>query len=305
MGTVSGYLHGSYAESLSAFGSPVLLPTSLGWILRRQIPETEFSDAMGCYPIFTCRNWSTLYDDLKQLGEELVCLSLVSDPFGDYDFDYLRRCFPDVTIPFKEHFIVDLSQLPDAFVHDHHRRNARLAFRQVEVAKCDSPIDYLDAWLNLYDNLIARHDIKGIPVFSRESFAKQFTVPGLTAFRAETGGKTVGMLLWYAQENRAYYHLGAYSPLGYEQRASFALFRYSLDYFARQGLEWLNLGAGAGVGSDKETGLTRFKRGWSTGTRTTYFCGHISKPKEYQQIVMARGMPQTTYFPAYRLGEFS
>lgn len=92
---------------------------------------------------------------------------------------------------------------------------------------------------------------------------------------------------------------------GYELGASFALFSYSLDYFARLGLEWLSLGAGAGAGPGAESGLTRFKQGWSTGVRTAYFCGRIFDEQKYQEIVRSRGATATEYFPAYRAGEFA
>jgi len=49
-GTVTGYLHHSYADSLAEFGTPYLLPKSGGWILKRQIPGFTYSDGMGCYP---------------------------------------------------------------------------------------------------------------------------------------------------------------------------------------------------------------------------------------------------------------
>src|SRR5215213_8208057 len=110
-------------------------------------------------------------------------------------------------------------------------------------------------------------------------------------------GETVGMLLWYVQGDVAYYHLGAYSERGYELRASFALFQHAIEQFARRGLRWLNLGAGAGAASGAESGLSRFKQGWATGTRTAYFCGRIFDEKKYQEILRARGVPATKYFP--------
>jgi hypothetical protein len=123
--------------------------------------------------------------------------------------------------------------------------------------------------------------------------------------RALYNGATVGMLLWYEQGNRAYYHLGAYSSRGYDAGASFALFDYAIRYFAERGLAWLNLGSGAGVGTSGEQGLTRFKQGWSTGVRTAYFCGRVFDREAYRQLVERRGLSTTPYFPAYRIGEFS
>src|SRR6185295_19178366 len=101
--------------------------------------------------------------------------------------------------------------------------------------------------------------------------------------RAVREGETLGMLLWYEQDSRDYYHLGAYSPAGYELRASFALFSYSMEYFAEHGSKWLSLGAGAGSGAEATSGLTRFKQGWASGTRPAYFCGRIFDRNRYQE----------------------
>lgn len=301
----TGYLHALYSESLSEFGRPRLLPECEGWILERHIPNASELDAMGCYPLFACSDWSRLQFDLRSIGESLISLSVVTDPFGDYDLRLLRDCFPEVASPFKEHFVVDLSRDPGTFVHPHHRRNARKALQEMCVELCENPIDHLDDWLSLYATLIARHEIRGLTTFSRGSFAKQLRVPGIVMFRATRDAATLGILLWYRQGGRAYYHLGAYSPLGYDLKASYALFSFSLDYFARQKINWLNLGAGAGAGAAVESGLSRFKRGWSTGTKTAYFCGRVFAPRKYHELVSAGKVSTTNYFPAYRTGEFS
>jgi GNAT acetyltransferase-like protein len=286
------------------FGVPRELPRSGGWILERQIHGFADHDAMGVYPLFACRDWSELYQDLDDIKHELISLTLITDPFGEYDVAQLHLCFKDVVFPFKEHFVVDLNRSIDSVVSDHHRRNSKKVLQRVCVERCTKPAGHLDEWFGLYKNLIRRHQINGIAVFSRESFAKQLDVPGIVAFRARHEGVTVGMLLWYIQGNVAYYHLGAYSEYGYELRASFALFLFAIEHFAANRLRWLNLGAGAGVKGDYKDGLSRFKRGWSTGTRPVYFCGRIFNHARYAEIVNANGLGTTTYFPAYRRGEF-
>jgi hypothetical protein len=60
----SGYMHPNYAHSLREFGEPRELPGSGGWILERIIPGTPYRDAMGCYPLFACNDWSKLANDL-------------------------------------------------------------------------------------------------------------------------------------------------------------------------------------------------------------------------------------------------
>jgi hypothetical protein len=300
----SGYLHSSYVHSLIEFGEPLELPASKGWILKRSISGTSEFDGMGCYPIFTCEKWFGLEKDLASFDNQLVSLAVVTDPFGEYNQQDLIRCFKDIVIPYKEHFIVDLQRQPKEFVAVHHQRNAHKAMKVIDVEICTEPLKYLDQWLALYNTLIERHNITGITRFSVDAFAKQLNVPGIVAFRARSDDKTVGMLLWYVQGNVAYYHLGAYSPDGYKLNASFALFWTLLGYFAGRGLRWLSLGAGAGIHGDANDGLTRFKQGWSTDTRTAYFCGRVFDRKKYQKIVETRGIPPTPFFPAYRLGEF-
>lgn len=299
----SGYSHSTYAMSLAEFGSPRLLARCGGWLLERAIPNTPYRDAMGCYPLFACDDWSKLDLDLDELSDELVSVALVADPFGDHDLELLQKCFPDRVVSFKDHFVTDLSQSPDSFVDPQHRRKARRALERLNVEHCAVPLHFVDDWNNLYANLIERHGIHGLSAFSANSFKAQLAVPGISMFRATHNGETVGMTLWYADRGVAYYHLGAYSDAGYELEASFALFWRVLDHFANQRVQWLNLGAGAGLANQTD-GLTRFKRGWATGTRPAYFCGRIFDRMKYDEAMRARGVGLSDYFPGYRKGEF-
>jgi hypothetical protein len=301
----SGYLHSLYAESLLEFGEPVYLPASGGWILKRRIPQTSLYDGMGCYPIFACKNWSNLRADLEWVGSQLVSLLLVTDPFGEYTQQELSQCFQDVARPYKEHFVIDLKQCPEQFVAAHHQRNAKQALKTIRVEVCMEPIRLLDEWVALYESLIAHHNIRGIAKFSHEAFAKQLRIPGIVSFQAILNDQIVGMLLWYIHGEIAYYHLGAYSSEGYQSKASFAMFWTLLEYFAANGLQWLSLGAGAGINGNEADGLTRFKRGWATGTRTAFFCGRIFDNSKYQELVAVQNAGNTHYFPAYRAGEFA
>jgi hypothetical protein len=301
---MTGYLHPEYAQSLSEFGEPLPLPKSGGWLLKRMIDRTQ-TDAMGAYPLFACSDWKSLKCDFTELGEPLVSVLVVTDPFGEYDEALLRDSFCDLVIPFKSHFIYDLTCPPERSISAHHARNSAIGLKQVIVERCEDPFYYLDDWTKLYSVLVQRHQISGIRAFSTTSFAKQLKTPGIVAFRASRGLQTVGMILWYVQNGVAYYHLGAYTEEGYRLRASFAQFRKALDYFSACDLQYVNLGAGSGLGSDAEDGLTRFKRGWSTAVRTTYLCGRIFDREKYDHLVSTRGIGDTLYFPAYRKGEFN
>ena len=300
-----GYAHPAYAAALAEFGRPRELTRSGGWILERSIPGTPARDAMGCYPLFACPNWSLLRDDLEAIGKDLVSLIVVTDPFGDYEKETLSQAFSDLVVPFKEHFIVNLGGDLGGFVHSHHQRNAVKALRQVTVEHVVHPLDFLDDWIRLYARLIERHGFTGIARFSEESFAQQFAVPGLELFRAVHDGRSVGMTLWYTDGDHGYYHLAAYDETGYELRASFALFWRALEHFTASGLRQVGLGAGAGLDSDSSDGLTRFKQGWSNATRATFLCGRIFDETDYRRLSKVAGTTGVDYFPAYRKGEFS
>src|SRR4026209_724846 len=110
---MNGYSHPAYAASLAEFGKPRALPRSNGWILERPISPTPYRDAMGCYPLFACDDWSKLDSDLEQLADDIVSLAIVADPFGAHDPEQLRKCFSTLVTPFKEHLVTDLSRSPE------------------------------------------------------------------------------------------------------------------------------------------------------------------------------------------------
>ena len=266
-----GYLHRKYAESLSEFGQPVYLPNCEGWILKRRIPGTEYYDAMGCYPLFMCKDWSKLHLDLESIKEEIICISIVTGPFVEPNKLDLKSCFADVLIPFKKHYTTLLSQPIEGYASKHHLRYSSRSLRHIKVKQSLGTDRALADWNDIYSNLIKRHNLSGIHAFSTDSFKKQFKVPGLIIFTALCDNKTVGMILWYVQNKIGYYHLGAYTDLGYELRASFGLFRHSIEYFQEMGLTSLNLGSGAGIKASEADGLSRFKKGWSNEIRTSFF----------------------------------
>lgn len=304
-GPDSGYAHADYARSFVDLGETLELPRCGGAVIVRPVPGTDGAgrDAMGPYPVFSCRDWTKLAADLEDPGADLVALSLVTDPFGNWSEESLATCFPDRLVPFKEHFVTDLTEPPESTVSSHHRRYSRKSLRELEVEICPDPSARLDEWCGLYDQLIERHGITGVPAFSRESFARQLEVPGLVMVRAGREGRTVGIVLWYEQGDAAFYHLAAYDEEGYRRRASFAAFWTSIEHF-RERVRWLGLGASAGTSGDADDGLARFKRGWATGTRQVHFCGRIFRPERYAELVRAAGREASRYFPAYREGEF-
>src|ERR1035441_3272150 len=149
---MTGYLHPDYAQSLAEFGQPIALPKSKGWLLQRRIPNSDDSDAMGCYPVFACESWDRLAEDIEALRENLVSVALVADSFGNHDERLLRETFQRV-VAFKSHFIVELGPAPEEIAAKNHRRNARKALSKVSVDVMSSPGAFLEDWCDLYNNL--------------------------------------------------------------------------------------------------------------------------------------------------------
>ncbi|MGE3317126.1 MAG: GNAT family N-acetyltransferase [Planctomycetaceae bacterium] len=294
-----GYASREYAGSFSEIAVPRALPHCGGWVLEREIGGGDARDAIGCYPLFQCEKPSRLGDDLARLGDELVTLSIVPDPFADFDINDLKEWFPDVCRPFKQHYVVDFSRNWEESISSHHRRKVRVGSREVQVVRAENPADVLDDWCALYRQLINRHSIRGISRFSRASFEAQLNVPGIVAFQAKQGSETVGSLLWYFHGDVAYYHLGAFSPSGYALGASHVLFHESLAYFAWRRARFAALGSAAGLEANEDDGLARFKQGWANASRTAWFCGRVLNRPAYQQMVAESGS-DVGYFPSYR-----
>jgi len=300
------YADPAYTQSLSAFGTPLELPCSGGWVLVREIPGTSRHDAMGPYPLFACQDWSRLHVDLEGMEPEVVSVVLVTDPFGAFNPAHLKDLFPDLFVPYKDHHILTMEEGSNALdaISSHHRRNALKALGNVRPEICDNPLDHVDEWDRLYGELARLRAISGIRRFSRESFVQQLSMPGLVMLRATHHADTVGMMLWYEAGDVAYYHLGASTEKGYELRASFALSLAAIEHFEKRGLRCLDFGAGAGAYNNASDGLTRFKRGWGNSTRRTYLCGRIIDRAAYKQMTVDMSHHLADYFPAYRRGEF-
>jgi len=297
-----GYAHHRYAESLQEFGEPRELPHCGGWILARAILGTPYKDAMGCYPLFACRNWKKLHEDIEDLATDFVSLALVIDPFSGVAPSYLEQHF-DLVKPFKTHYVADLSYPLESFITSANRYTVRKSLRSMDVEVCRQPTKYLDDWMFLYSNLIMRHAIEGITAFSRKSFEMQLAVPGMVMVLGRCGEEIVGanMILIYGE--RAYSHLVAYSNKGYRMRAAYGMQWKALSFLQEQGVRYFNNGGVAGLTDDPQDGLAHFKKGWSNSRRTVYLCGHVFDREKYEALCQREQIADAGFFPAYRSGE--
>jgi hypothetical protein len=259
---------------------------------------------MGCYPLFACRDWSRLGSDVEGLGERLVSLTMVTDPFGEYDEALLRRSFPDLAVPFKQHCVIDLHKPVSDVVSRGHRKEARRALRAVRVHVHPSPAEFLDTWMDLHRHLVARHRIRGIPAFSRAAFAKQLATPGIVVLWAALGDEPVAATLYLLHDGVAYGHVLGCTDAGYKHNALYALIWSGIETL-RGSAQWIDLMGVPGADDAGGQGIRHFKQGWTPETRTAWLCGRILNARRYDELVRVTETARARYFPAYRDGEMT
>ena len=252
---------------------------------------------MGSYPLFACRSWAELGEDLESLSQDLVAVSLVADPLAPLAEGELQKIF-DHVLPFKQHYLVDLSLQAEAGSR-HHRYYGRRALKQITVEECD-PAEAAEDLISLYGALARRFRLTGMSAFSAFSLRSQLQVPGAIVFRAIGDGRLIGIDMWYAMGSVAYLHLSTMSRAGYEVGASYGLKLVAIREL-RERFAIADLGGTSGL-ADADDGLASFKRGWSTHTAQAFFCGKVLDHLGYDAL--CADLPSTQYFPAYRAGEF-
>ncbi len=296
-----GYSHPEYAASLSEFGKPQNLIASQSWILEREIPGTTFRDCMGCYPMLFAENWNQLAADLDQAGRELVSAALVPDPFGRYSLLDLLDYF-DLVIPFRQHFVTDLQQPLERIISSHHFKYLKTVLKKIDAEKCLASEILGEKLVSLHLGQCKQQSVTGIRRFSRESILRQMYIPGAVLFQAFHRDETHGIALCFEQDQVVYGHILSMSPAGRKLGVSYALYWTMIKYF-KDRVSWIDWGGGAGIIKKNPDGLSEFKAGWSTGTKTAYFCGKIFNYAEYEKLSEQKGTFKAQYFPTYRLGE--
>ncbi len=297
-----GYGHPGYPDALAEFGTPVALSRSGGWFLRRRIPGSPWSDGISPYPYLACHDWSSLATDLSALDDDLVSLTATPCPFGDYTLDDLKCAFPDWLVHFKDHFVADLSIPVARFASRHHLKLAERSLRGLTVEFTEHPAQHLDEWVTVFEHTKQRFGISGIRAFSRESFAKQFALPGVVMSLARRDGRAIAVHVHVLHGDVAYAHVAAATPEARTLNASYALYLEDIRCLSAR-VRWIDWGGSAGIGR-ADSGLTAFKRGWSTETRPAFIGGRILHAKRYRELTRSLSKDAEQYFPPYRSGEF-
>lgn len=288
----AGYASATYAGAQHHIGEPVCIGGA--WFVRRTAPGGR-TDLMAPYPLLRCHDWSALDAGLaSQLEDVAVCG--VTDPFCDPGPEILAEVFPDLVRPWKEHHIVRLTD--DTPPSSHHRRNLRKV--EVDTRRVSAPSSAADDLVRLYRMLRERHAVVGPADFPATSLDQQLRVDGTAVWVAEAADEVVAIVVAYTEGPYGWYHLGAASEEGYRRRAMFGLFDTMIRDLRTEGIEVLDLGAGAGTDT-ASVGLDRFKRGWAPGSSPTHLVGRILDRPAYDELT-GTSTAGHSWFPAYRSG---
>jgi hypothetical protein len=299
---MTGYAHPAFAEVYREFGTARALKNCGGFVLERAIGDTGLHDAMGCYPLFCCRDWSGLRQDTEVLSTDLVSLVLIADPFHAPVQRELGELF-DHVVPFKTHYVADLHRPIQQYVSKSRLRGARKALRKITIDIPLNPEALANDWHKLHSEMASRRRLTGITALSTSALERLFRVPGLIVLRATHNGETVGMHVVFLNRDTVYCHFAAYSALGYTLGASTALYVCDIEHFSGKA-RWIDWGGVPGGGEQPSGSLTYYKQAFASDQRTVYLCGKIFDKIAYHGLL--RPLHQTTvpYFPAYRSGEF-
>lgn len=289
------YASREYAAAFESLARPLYVEALGSTFLLREVPGSGRIDAMGVHPVcvLTLRDASAGLEALR--AEGAVSLVFVTDVLTQPPESVLRNAFPRVR-PFKRHHLVDLAGDEPRYVK-HHRYEVRRAERLLDCRPFDL-VASLPEWLELYAELVERHQIRGLQNLPRAHFERLAQLPGLVALAAFEAERMVGAHLFVQHEDLVYSHLAASSPRGYEIGAAYALNDYAIRSFREAGARLLDLGGAAGV-RDAEEGLDFFKRGFATRSERCFLCAAVLDADAYEVLCEERGRSEE-FFPAYR-----
>lgn len=292
------YVTQRYATLVAGQGDTVCeIPEWHSWVLRRPIEmrgAVVGEDAASCYPVVVLDDnvdLSAGLDRLRALG--LISVILVADPILRPDDAALAGSF-DLCYPFKTHYLHDRSA-GAAQYSKHHRYELRRAHAEVRLIELT---DHLEAWISLYGELVGRRGIPEAAAFSAEIFQGLSEIDGLVTFGAFVGADLVACHMWVRAGDRVHSHLSASNEAGRSCGASYLLYDVAIQYF--DDAETIDFGGSAGIADDPDSGLARFKRGFSNASKPAFLCGKILNADRYQEICARHCASGSSYFPAYR-----
>jgi len=286
------YATPAYAESFGM--GHIDVPEWRTSLLVRPIPDTSWSDALGCYPLTALHRDADLAAGLDRLrAAGLVSVALVPDPLTGPSPEALAAAFP-VCRPFKTHYLIDREAGPVRFGNTH-RKQVNRSYRALNITATD--IRRNDGeWIRTYQHTVERHGVTGIANFAPCYFAALAKMTEATVVAAFREDRMVAMAVWIRSGDIAYGHIGGASDVGHQFYAMYGVIATATTHFAD--CQVIHLGGVAGNAEDPDDGLVFFKKGFANRQVTAHLCGAVLDEHRYGLLVAGRS--PTTFFPEYR-----
>jgi hypothetical protein len=291
------YSRADYAAASMTGSIGLDVPTWDAAICARGIPGTDLRDACGPYPMLPIATTADIahgLDAMRRAG----CVSFVAviDPIFCVPEDRLNAF--DAVRHFKTHYLLDLSIGPFA-PNKHHRYDIKKARKNVSIVET-SMRSAAAGFRSAYATLGEKHGFGSADAFLDLHIPFLCDLPGIKVFTAVDGErKAVSYSIWFEHDGVAYNHLGASLPEGYAVGSAYALYAAAIESFSHCRI--LNFGGGAGSDDDPNSGLARFKRGFSNSSASARLVRTILDTDSYEDLcARARIDPAESYFPAYR-----
>lgn len=239
-----------------------------------------------------------LSQDLEEFRSKFQCFFGVLNP-------WVQSCEGldkfDVVLEYKDHFFCDLG-INDIWriLSDNHKRLIKKALKLAKIARISNSGDIEKIWLELYNHLIAKRQISGISRFTPQILKNFIRLPQSAIYAATIENQICGITIFCFDERIVYYHLAAYSDIGYDHSVSYGIFWQAIQDFKKDGFKVLHLGGVPGVYASS-SGLYKFKKGFSSGLKKTHFIGKILNRDQFNETLKKSGTVGVfDFFPPYR-----
>jgi len=180
-----------------------------------------------------------------------------------------------------------------------HRYDIRKASRQGVIAREVPFFEYLDIFISIYNETMARTGAHYYYIFSKEYYTqlKESLGNSVKLYIAELKDKIIAASIFLLSEKIVQYHLSGARSEYFSFSGTKVIINEVRKWAKARGFSWLHLGGGVG---SKEDTLFRFKAGFSKYRPQFNIIKWIIDPVIYRKAVNRKKSSNVSFFPAYR-----
>jgi Acetyltransferase (GNAT) domain len=193
-------------------------------------------------------------------------------------------------------------------IRSNHRRKIDKLTRAGFIVKIGSIAEYLDIFIEIYQETMDRVQATDAYYFTRDYFESLSQILGdrIAICVVEIDGQVVAASLITELSGIIQYHLGGTRTAFLRQSPATIMFKYIIEWAKQRDNKYLNLGGGLGGSHDS---LYHFKSGFSDEFKPFTTIKTVVDRENYTRLIHARAnflgvsateLENTSFFPAYR-----